>query len=185
MKMSWWVGRLWAAGWIVCAMMLTGCGDDDDDQEEVQTVVVTNKVDGTVVTNVVVVPTPSNDTNSNAGAVAPAAWTVTGNWTGTHTLLASGTTTHMEFDLHQNGKTITGQFAVGSGANPAVGNLTGELIGNQMSLTIKYDLLGMGKLNLNLFGQVTDNGTVWKGRSRDISQPLVAFAGTFAFQKSR
>lgn len=185
MKPCWWVGRLWAAGWIVCAMMLAGCGDGHDDQEEVQTVVVTNVVDGTVVTNVVIVPAPANDTNSNPGAVAPAAWNVTGNWSGTFQEWAGvGRAEHMELDLHQNRETVTGQYAAGDRNDPVVGNLTGKLRGDQMTLPIVYRQGGVG-LDLSFQGQVTANGTVWKGLWWDRLSASSDSAGTFAFQKSR
>ncbi len=190
MKCTWALAGLSAAVLAVSSVGLTGC-DDDKDEGEVQSVVVTNVVDGTVVTNIVAVPDDSQDP-APAGqeldppaAQEPAALDVTGEWTGTYQEWGQrGSASHMEFDLHQNGRVIAGQYAAGDGPDPLVGNLTGTLHGDLMTLPVVYFRDGHG-LKLEFQGQVSANGTAWNGIWWDRLDADNESDGTFACQKSR
>lgn len=189
MKRSRALARLIAAPLAFFTVGLTGC-DDDKDEGEIQTVVVTNVLDGTVVTNVVAVPDDSEEpapADQEAPSVdqEPAALDVTGEWTGAYQgWNGIGGATHLEFDLHQNGKVISGQYAAGDGPSPLVGNLTGSLDGYQMFLPVTYSRDGHG-LKLEFHGQVSVNGTSWNGIWWDRLDADNESDGTFAFQKSR
>lgn len=142
-------------GMALACLGLTGCGGDDDDADaSASTVVVTNVVDGTTVTTVVV------ETNAPA-AEGASILDVKGAWGGNfQTSHGQG---HLELDLSQTGVVVAGAFAVNTGGADSVGTLNGRVDGDSLDLTL-----------------VITGSAVWIRLAGNVNAASTEFRGTFS-----
>lgn len=178
-KAAGWLGALMVAG-LVCAGP-AGCSDDDQDaQEEAPTTeVVTNRVDGTVVTNVVAPNAEAPNAAAEEEAEAADVLNVAGEWNGVMkvTVPRAGETAHLDLDLIQNGQEISGQFFLNAEMKDIVGRVAGTLEGDNLLVSLLDGPVGFRPYQLD--GRVNASSSEYSGTWETVG----VVGGTFALQK--
>lgn len=177
-RMVLWLGGMGMVLALACGGSL-GCSDDEEDAKTATTTVVTNHVNGTVVTNVVVVPVAPVAVEPNAPAVA-AVLDVAGEWNGVlNVMVPNPEQAHLDLDLDPNGGTISGQYFYSVQNVGVIGKANGTLAGNHMVLSLVPDQ-AVRYPTFRFDGHVNASATDYSGT---FTADRMNGSGTFALQK--
>ena len=149
---------------------LMACGSDED-ESAAAVAGVTNQVTPEVTTNAVM-PTVNNTPDSPAPALPDYAQ-VAGKWNGVFN--SNEGPGHLDLELLQTADAVTGQFFLSSGGHGQVGQATGTVSGDH--LTVKLSVTGSAAW-IDLDGYVNASSTAYTGNWSGSFG-----SGSFALQK--